>query len=159
MAHSLTKASLFLSAGILHRQYRSRLTTDTVDDIRDVFRYQLLAAWGIIIGGLAIIGTPFSPLFFSEVFILIQLGGVSLPALFLLLLLLFTAAAALGYFVITSFSRLTAPEIPADIEPYLTPLNMNLPILFLLVLIVCLGMIFTRGEISFFDQIVQELMF
>jgi hydrogenase-4 component F len=159
MAHSLTKASLFFSAGILHRQYRSRLTTDTVDDIRDVFRYQPLAAWGIIIGGLAIIGTPFSPLFFSEVFILIQLGGVSLPALFLLLLLLFTAAAALGYFVITSFSRLTAPEIPADIEPYLTPLNMKLPILFLLVLIVCLGMIFTQGEISFFDQIVQELMF
>ena len=67
MAHSLTKASLFFSSGILHRQYRSRLSTDTVDDIRDVFRFQPLAAWGIIIGGLAIIGTPFFPLFFSEV--------------------------------------------------------------------------------------------
>jgi hydrogenase-4 component F len=159
MAHSLTKASLFFSAGILHRQYRSRLSTDTVDDIRDVFRYQPLAAWGIIIGGLAIIGTPFFPLFFSEVFILIQLGSASLPALFLLLLLLFIAAAALGYFVITSFSRMSDPEIPADIEPYLTPLNMKLPVIFLLALIVCLGVIFTQGEISFFDQIVKELMF
>jgi hydrogenase-4 component F len=44
MAHSLTKASLFFSAGILHRQYKSPLSSEAVDDIRDVFTYQPLAA-------------------------------------------------------------------------------------------------------------------
>jgi len=159
MAHAFTKAGLFFSAGILHRQYRSRLASDAVDDIRDVFQYQPFAAWGIIIGGLAIIGTPFFPAFFSEVFILIQLGGVSLPALLLLLALLFIAAASLGYFVMTSFSRVSAPGTPMEIEPYATPLTMKIPVLFLLALIICLGILFTGQEISFFDQIVRELMF
>jgi hydrogenase-4 component F len=43
MAHSFTKASLFFSAGILHRQYRSPLSSDAVDDIQDVFVYQPFA--------------------------------------------------------------------------------------------------------------------
>ncbi|PKL64670.1 MAG: hydrogenase membrane subunit, partial [Methanomicrobiales archaeon HGW-Methanomicrobiales-3] len=51
MAHSFTKASLFFSAGILHRQYKSPLSSEAVDDIRNVFSFQPLAAWGVIIGG------------------------------------------------------------------------------------------------------------
>jgi hydrogenase-4 component F len=159
MAHSLTKASLFFSAGILHRQYRSRLSTDAVDEIRDVFRFQPLAAWGVIIGGLAITGMPFFPIFFSKLFILLSLGTVSLPALVVLVLLLFVAAAALGYFVITAFSETTAPGIPSDIEPYITPLTMKIPLIFLIGLILILGVIFTQGEITFLDRIVQELKF
>ena len=159
MAHSLTKASLFFSAGILHRQYRSRLSTDAVDEIRDVFRLQPLAAWGIIIGGLAITGMPLFPIFFSKLFILLSLGMVSLPALFILLVLLFIAAAALGYFVITAFSQITAPDTPSDIEPYMTPLTMKIPLVFLIGLIIIIGIVFTPGEISFLDRIVQELRF
>ena len=159
MAHSLTKASLFLSAGILHRQYRSHLGTDTIDDIRDVFRFQPLAAWGIILGSLAIIGIPLSPLFFSKLFILIQLGTVSLWALFIMLLLLFIAAAALGYFILTTFTRVSDPGTPADIVPYVTPLSMKIPVLFLLGLILCLGVVFTGGEIAFYNQILTELRF
>lgn len=159
MAHSLTKASLFFSAGILHRQYRSHLTTDAVDEIRDVSRLQPLAAWGIIIGGLAITGMPLFPIFFSKLFILCELARVSLPALFILLALLFIAAAALGYFVITAFSETTAPDTLSDIEPYLTPLTMKIPLVFLLGLIIILGIVFTQGEISFLDRIVQELKF
>jgi hydrogenase-4 component F len=159
MAHSLTKASLFFSAGILHRQYRSRLSTDAVDEIRDVFRLQPLAAWGIIIGGLAITGMPLFPIFFSKLFILLSLGMVSLPALFILLFLLFIAGVALGYFVITAFSQVTAPGTPPDIDPYVTPLTMKIPLVFLICLIIFLGIVFTPGEISFLDRIVQELRF
>ena len=159
MAHSLTKASLFFSAGILHRQYRSRLSTDAVDEIRDVFRLQPLAAWGIIIGGLAITGMPLFPIFFSKLFILLSLGTVSLPALFILLFLLFIAGVALGYFVITAFSQVTAPGTPPDIDPYVTPLTMKIPLVFLICLIIFLGIVFTPGEISFLDRIVQELRF
>ena len=159
IAHSFTKASLFFSAGILHRQYHSTLSADAPDDMRDVFRFQPLAAWGIILGGLAIIGMPLFPIFFSKLFILIELARVSLPALFILLALLFIAAAALGYFVITAFSEITAPDTPPDIEPYLTPLTMKIPLVFLIGLIIIIGIVFTQGEISFLDRIVQELKF
>ncbi|MEI8330991.1 MAG: proton-conducting transporter membrane subunit, partial [Methanomicrobiales archaeon] len=74
MAHSLTKASLFFSSGILHRQFRSRFSSDAIDEIKDVFRYQPLAAWGVILGGLMIIGMPPFPIFFTEFFIMLQLG-------------------------------------------------------------------------------------
>jgi hydrogenase-4 component F len=159
MAHSLTKASLFFSAGILHRQYRSRLSTDAVDEIRDVFRFQPLAAWGVIIGGLAITGMPLFPIFFSKLFILLSLGMLSLPALVFLVLLLFIAAAALGYFVIMAFSETTEEGTPTDIEPYMTPLTMKIPLIFLIGLIILTGVVFTQGEIAFLDRIVQELMF
>ena len=159
MAHSLTKASLFFSAGILHRQYRSRLSTDADDEIKDVFRLQPLAAWGIIIGGLAITGMPLFPIFFSKLFILRELGIVSLPALFVLLLLLFITAAALGCFVITAFTRITEQGTPQESEPYVTPLTMKTPLVFLIGLIILLGIFVTQGEISFLDRIVQELRF
>lgn len=159
MAHSLTKASLFFSAGILHRQFRSRLSADAVDEIRDVFRLQPLAAWGIILGGLAITGMPLFPIFFSKFFILRELGLVSLPALGLLLVLLFIIAAALGSFVITTFSRVTPAGSPPEIEPYVTPLTMKIPLVILIVLIVLTGLVFTQGETSFLERIVRELMF
>jgi hydrogenase-4 component F len=159
MAHSLSKAGLFFSAGILHRQYRSRLSTDAVDEIRDVFRLQPLAAWGIIIGGLAITGMPLFPVFFSKLFILAELGLVSPAALVLLLVLLFITAAALGYFVITAFSATTAPENPAEIPPYATPLTMKAPLVFLLVLILLAGLVFPSGGTSMLERIVRELMF
>lgn len=159
MAHSLTKASLFFSAGILHRQYRSRLSTAADDEIRDVFRLQPLAAWGIILGGLAITGMPLFPIFFSKLFILRELGLSSLPALFVLLLLLFIIAAALGYFVITAFTRHTPAGTPSDIVPYTTPLTMKIPLVFLIGLIIVAGLVFTQGEIAFLEQIVRELRF
>ncbi|OPX62955.1 MULTISPECIES: proton-conducting transporter membrane subunit [unclassified Methanoregula] len=159
MAHSLTKASLFFSAGILHRQYRSRLSTDADDEIRDVFRLQPLAAWGIIIGGLAITGMPLFPVFFSKLFILRELGQASMPALFLLLVLLFVIASALGYFVIAAFCRVTEAGASSDIVPYVTPLTMKIPLVLLIGLIIITGVVFTRGETAFFEGIVQELRF
>jgi hydrogenase-4 component F len=158
MAHSFTKASLFFSAGILHRQYRSRISSDATDEILDVFRHQPLAAWGLIIGGLAITGTPLFPVFFSKLFILLELGRVSLFAVAVVLVLLFIAACALGYFVITNFTRVSAGDTP-EILPYLTPVTMKVPIIILLALILVLGVVFTSGEVSFLNQIVAELRF
>jgi len=159
MAHSFTKASLFFSAGILHRQYRSTLSADAVDEIRDVFQLQPLAAWGIIIGGLTIIGMPPSPIFFSKFFILLSLGSISLWALALVLVLIFIATAAIGYFVITAFTRVTPPGEPVDLVPYRTPLSMKAPIVILLALILILGVLFPAGGCTFISQIITELRF
>jgi len=159
MAHSLTKASLFFSAGILHRQYRSPLSTDAVDDIRDVFTFQPLAAWGIIIGGLAIIGMPPFPIFFSKLFILLQLGTVSPLVLAVMLPLLFIAAVAIGYFVIATFTRRSEPGKTPDIVPYRTPAGMKVPVVILLLLMLVAGIVFTTGEVSFITSIVTELRF
>jgi len=159
MAHAFTKASLFLSAGILHRQYRSPLSADAPDDIHDIFRFQPLAAWGIILGGLAIIGMPPFMVFFSKFFILLSLGSVSLWTLALVLALIFIATAALGYFVIRMFGRVTPPEESVDLVPYLTPLSMKAPIVILLSIILILGVMFPAGGCTFISQIVTELKF
>jgi len=159
LAHSVTKATLFLSAGILHRQYRSRLSSEAVDDIHDVFRYQPLAAWGIIIGGLVIIGMPPFPVFFSKFFILVGLGALSPALLFIMLVLLFIAAVAFGYFTITVFSRTTAPGQSQDLAPYKTPASMKIPVVVLLVLLVVLGIWFMGGEVSIIQNIITELRF
>ena len=180
MAHAFTKASLFLSAGILHRQYHSKFSGEAPDDIRDVFRLQPLAAWGIVIGGLAIIGMPPSPVFFSKIFILLQLAGYSLGALLIVLVLLFIAAGAFGYFVITSFMQRESPESPGapeasgqtgsgvpplssgsplDFEQYETPLGMKIPIIALIAIVIVLGIWFPSGETVFISRIVADLRF
>jgi hydrogenase-4 component F len=159
MAHAFTKASLFFSAGILHRQYRSHLSADAPDDIHDVFRFQPLAAWGIILGGLAIIGMPPFMVFFSKFFILLSLGALSLWALALVLVLIFIATAAIGYFVITTFTRVTPPGEQVDLVAYQTPLSMKAPIVILLALILILGILFPAGGCTFIGQIVTELGF
>lgn len=159
MAHSLTKAALFFSAGILHRQYHSRLSSEAVDEIVDVFQLQPLAAWGIILGGLAIIGTPLFPVFFSKLFILLGLGTVSFWAVALVLVLLFVAACGLGWFVLSAFTRVSPPNSPEEIRPYVTPLAMKIPLVILLGLIFILGVVVTGGEVAFIDQIVRELRF
>jgi hydrogenase-4 component F len=159
MAHAFTKASLFFSTGILHRQYRSHLSADAPDDIHDVFRFQPLAAWGIILGGLAIIGMPPFMVFFSKFFILLSLGSLSLWVLALVLVLIFIATAAIGYFVITTFTRVTPPGEPVDLVAYQTPLSMKAPIVILLALILILGILFPAGGCTFIGQIVTELGF
>ncbi len=159
MAHSLTKASLFFSAGILHRQYKSPLSSEAVDDIRDVFTCQPLAAWGIIIGGLAIIGMPPFPVFISKFFIMRELATVSPLVLAVVLTLLFITSVAIGYFVITMFSKRSDPARVSDLVPYHTPVSMKAPVIALLLIILVLGIVFTAGEVSFISRIIAELRF
>jgi hydrogenase-4 component F len=159
IAHALTKASLFFSAGILHRQYRSHLSADAPDDMYDVFRFQPLAAWGIILGGLAIIGMPPFLAFFSKFFILLSLDSLSPWVLAIVLVLIFIAASAIGFFVISTFGRTTPPGETCDLVPYRTPLSMKAPIVILLALVLALGLMFPAGGYAFITQIVMELRF
>jgi hydrogenase-4 component F len=159
MAHAFTKAGLFFSAGILHRQYHSTLSPDAVDDMRDVFALQPVAAWGIILGGLAITGMPLFPIFLSKFFLLVQLAGFSLVALVILLVLLFIAAGAFGYFVFRTFTQESSAGTPVELVRYQTPAGMNIPVIVLLVLTLILGTVITSGEVAFLDRIVAELMF
>ncbi len=159
IAHALTKASLFFSAGILHRQYRSHISADAPDDIHDVFRFQPFAAWGIILGGLAIIGMPPFMAFFSKFLILLSLGSLSLWVLTVVLILILIAAAALGNFVISMFTRTTPPDENPELVPYRTPLSMQIPIVILLALVLVLGLMFPAGGSAFLSQIVTELRF
>ncbi len=80
LAHSLTKASLFLSAGILHRQYRSH-DPGADDRIVDVFDLQPSAAWGVIIGTLAIAGGTAVPPHLLHQVLPARPGGDRLPPL------------------------------------------------------------------------------
>jgi hydrogenase-4 component F len=159
MAHSLTKASLFFSAGILHRQYKSPLSSEAVDDIRDVFTFQPIAAWGVIIGGLAIIGMPPFPVFISKFFLMLQVGTVSPLVLAVVLVLLFIATVAIGFFVIITFSKRSDPVRDTKLVPYKTPASMQVPVMVLLVILLITGIIFTHGEVSFITSIITELKF
>lgn len=159
LAHSLTKASLFFSAGVLHRQYKDPLSHTGNDDIHDVFRYQPLAAWGMILGGLAIIGVPFTPVFLSKIGILLGVGQVSAGELAIVLVLLFIAAAALGWFIIRTFSRVTEGEPDGSFRAYAVPVVMKIPIVALLLAIVILGVAFPDALANFLNEIVRELKF
>jgi hydrogenase-4 component F len=163
MAHAFTKAGLFFSAGILHRQYHSPFSGDAPDEIQEVFRLQPLAAWGIILGGLAITAIPPSPLFFSEIFILAQLGTQSLFLAILVLLLLFIAVASLGYFIIVAFTRKqensNGDSHSAGPAPYRTPVGMKVPIIILVIAVAMLGILVPGPVSGLIHQIVAELRF
>jgi hydrogenase-4 component F len=97
--------------------------------------------------------------FFSKFFILLSLGSISLGALALVLVLIFIATAAIGYFVITAFTRVTPPGEQVDLVAYRTPMSMKAPIVILLALILILGILFPAGGCTFIGQIVTELGF
>ncbi|WP_269850593.1 proton-conducting transporter transmembrane domain-containing protein [Methanosarcina horonobensis] len=76
LVHVLVKETLLFSAGILHRQYRSNMR----EDMRDVFKLQPRAAWGLILGSIAIVGMPPFPLFPAKFFYPAgKCGSFSLP--------------------------------------------------------------------------------
>ncbi len=109
--------------------------------------------------GLRSSGCPLSPSSSTEFFILLQLGAVSLWVLIVMLILLFIAAVGLGYFVLTTFTQVSEPDTPSDIEPYRTPASMKAPIIFLLVFLIVLGIFLPTSGMEFLNQIVMELKF
>jgi hydrogenase-4 component F len=86
---------------------------------------------------------PVFPIFWSKLFILLQVGTVSPLLLVVMLVLLFIAAAALGYFVLTTFTKISDPSRIPDIVQYRTPESMKGPIIILLALLVIAGIVFT----------------
>jgi len=138
LAHSLTKALLFFSAGILNRQYLS----DKADDLKGVFKLQPLASFGLIFGAAAIIGMPPSIVFISELSLLAQMAGTSLWLIGAVGLLLLIAAAAFAVFLSGVFSH---EDDRTKIYVYQTPKRMGLPVVLLAIAIFALGIAMPSG--------------
>jgi hydrogenase-4 component F len=85
VSHSLTKGSLFLTAGnILHRYKTKR-----IGDVRGLIRSDRITGWLLLFSFIMIIGMPPSPIFISEFLMvkeMIAKGNIMLLILFLLLL-------------------------------------------------------------------------
>jgi hydrogenase-4 component F len=106
LVHVLVKETLLFSAGILHRQYRSNMR----EDMKDVFKLQPRAAWGLILGSIAIVGMPPFPLFPAKFFILLESAAVSPYLTLAVLLMLILAAASFANFLLKAFSKVTVEE-------------------------------------------------
>jgi hydrogenase-4 component F len=151
LAHSLIKSLLFFSAGILNRQFNS----NRLQDMKNVFKLQPLAAWGIILGGLAVIGMPPFPMFISKLFILTQVGRYSYILLAAILLLLLIVAAAFAYLLIKAFTQQTVTRL----EPYRVHWTMRAPLLILLILIIGIGAYLSTGLTPLLQTITTSLGF
>jgi hydrogenase-4 component F len=123
LAHSLIKALLFFSAGILNHQYDG----NRMQEMKNAFKLQPLATWGIIIGSVAVIGMPPFPMFISKLFLLTQIGNYSLPLLVVILVLFLVVAAAFAFLLIRAFTQ----RSESGIAPYSPHWTMKLPIMFL----------------------------
>ena len=131
LAHAFTKASLFLSAGILHHQYKSV----RMEHIKNVFKFQPFAAWSLILGAIAIIGMPLSAIFLPKISILLESAKLS-PFLLLGLLTVFLfVAAGFGIFLIKLLSR--KEEDSPGVKRFQASLGMKIPIIILLVIGFC----------------------
>ena len=157
LAHSLTKAALFLSAGVLHRQYRSH-EPGADDQIVDVFDLQPTAAWGVIVGTLAIVGMPPFPIFYTKFFLLTQVATVSPWLLAATLVLIMIAVAGMARFLIREFSARSEANVQQP-HRYIVPLGMRLSFVLLIVIVTVQGLWFPVQEIAVISQIVAELGF
>jgi hydrogenase-4 component F len=138
LAHAFPKASLFFSAGILHHQFESV----RMERIKNAFKLQPFAAWSLIIGALAIIGTPSFAIFVPKLGILLQAAAYSPALLGGLLLIFLFVAAAFGIFLINLLSRTETTPALSEVKRFHAPLGMKLPIAALLIIIFVLGVFF-----------------
>jgi hydrogenase-4 component F len=151
LAHALIKAILFLSTGIIQRQYN----TNNAGRIINIFKMQPLAATGLILGSAAILGIPPFILFLSKFSILTQVAAYSLPLLFAILLFLLIAAAAFTNLLSEIFSNTQEVKM----ERYNAPKRMTAPIVILLILSFILGIYFPNELYVFLTKVVSDLKF
>jgi len=151
LGHSLIKSLLFFSAGILNRQYNS----NRMPDMKNIFRLQPLAGWGMIIGSAAVIGLPPFPIFLSKLFLLTQIGSYSLPLLTVVLVLFLIVAGAFAYLLIKMFSQQTETKL----VPYSSPWSMKIPIIILFAAIIAIGVYLSFGFSDLLNTITASLGF
>jgi len=151
LLHSLIKALLFSSAGILHRQYGSNY----MPRMKNAFKLQPLASWGMILGSIAILGIPPSPVFLPKLFLLIELGKYSLPTLFVVLVLFLVVAGAFAFLLIQTLSRSSDEEISI----YTAHWTMKLALIALFLLIIGAGIYLYTGLGDMLTNIVTGLGF
>jgi len=149
--NALLKALLFFSAGIFHRQYRS----NKFFAVKDAFKLQPLASWGLIIGSAAAIGAPMLPVFLAKFNILSVMASQALPLFIGVLAGFLLVAAGFGYFLVRAFSQPAGETI----ERYPTPMAMKLPIIAALLLLFALGLYLPGWLESTLNTIVADLGF
>jgi hydrogenase-4 component F len=149
LAHGFTKASLFLSSGILHHQFEGV----RMEHITNAIKLQPFASWSLILGGVAIIGMPLSAIFIPKFAILIQSAQLS-PFLTIGLLFIFLfVAAAMSVFLLKLLTR----KEQGETKQYHAPLSMKLPIAALLITVFVLGVFFPQQLTDLLSSIVKEL--
>lgn len=156
LGHSVIKSGLFLSAGILHRQYKIPTRTGE-DEIGDLFRLQPVAAITLMVGFVALIGTPIFPLFASKISILIEAARISLWIPGIVLVMFAIAAVALIRFYLSIIAE-RFPEGEGPL-PYVAPSWMVAPIIALLIGAALMGIWMVPGEESFLSAAAHEIGF
>ncbi len=132
LGHSLAKALMFMLSGVIRLEYH-QIHLDGVDHLLE---RQPLASFGLIVGSLAVMGMPLSPIFFSKIGLMSELGSRSLPLLFLAVALFMLVGAAFTRFMITLFTQ--RREGSHDQTQFRMPLSINFAIMLLiLALIIC----------------------
>jgi len=150
LANALIKAVLFFSAGIIHRQYNSV----RVGDINNIFKLQPLAAVGLIIGSIAIIGTPLFPIFMPKFYILASLIKISIISVVFVLLFLLIAVSGYVWLII----RLVTQQGKTK-DRYFVYLSMKMPIIILIICLLILGVYFPQPLADTLNLITLQLGF
>ncbi len=153
LVHSLIKALLFFSAGVINSQYGS----NDITSIKDLMRLQPLASLGLILGSIAIIGMPPFALFLPKLMIFFEISKLSLGLFFIIIVLVLVAICAFGMFMTKLFSSVPETNAKETLERYIMPLEMKLPIIILIVLILALGLAIPEGIQQILNNIVSEL--
>ncbi|MFZ2455446.1 MAG: proton-conducting transporter membrane subunit [Candidatus Altiarchaeia archaeon] len=151
LAHALIKAILFLSTGIIQRQYN----TNNAGKIVNIFKMQPIAGTGLALGSAAILGMPPFILFLSKFSIFTQVAAYSLPLLFVMLLFLLIASAAFTNLLSEIFSRTEDVKM----ERYNPPKRMTAPIVALLIIAFVLGVYMPNDLYVFLTKVVSDLKF
>jgi len=149
MVHSMAKALLFFSTGVLHMQYES----NNARRIVNALVIQPLGSWGLIIGSVAIIGMPPFALFLPKFFMLSELASVSVAALVAVAVLLLVGAAAFALFLTRIMSQ-TSSEGPATVP---VPAGMKMPIVLLALLVALLGLLMPQALMGIIESAAQAV--
>ncbi len=156
LAHSLTKAELFLSAGIIHRQYKTENPAEE-DVICDAFEMQPAASVFLIAGSLAIIGTPLFPVFLPKLFILLEAVRFNLLTGIIILTTIAIASFALFRFIWGALSLRSDDTTIGKLKHYRVSKGMHAAIIFLLVLMLYFGIMVPEWFYNYLTVIVSEL--
>jgi len=152
--YSLTKASLFLSTGILHNQYLS----NKVENIRRALRIQPFASTALILGAFAIAGIPPFLLFATKFSILAEIAKHSL--LLLAPVLGFVLLTYAGFAVVLTEAFTKGPEREDEtehLEKYHAPIGLKIPIIILLLIILMLGLYVPAELIGLIENVTKAL--
>ncbi|GAK53195.1 hydrogenase subunit, NADH dehydrogenase subunit N-like protein [Candidatus Moduliflexus flocculans] len=132
LGHSLAKALMFMLSGVIRLEYH-QIHLDGVDHL---LKRQPLASFGLIVGSLAVIGMPLSPIFMSKIGLMSELGSRSLPLLFVAIVLFMLVGAAFTRFMLTLFTQRRGDQNTTQFQ---TPFSIHLAIMILIFALILCG--------------------